>query len=135
MLRTRQEKPLEEHNFEHEYFHLAEDLKWDLIQSRISTDQNITVSKEEINDTARILISQQFAQYGVAAPEDEKLDEMVQNYLLKDDHLERLEGTLKNQKVFDFLKKNIKLNRIELPYTEFIEKLKEKTAHEMEHHH
>ena len=135
MLKTRQEKAIEEHEFEHEYFHLAEDLKWDLLQNKIAADQLIAVSKDDIFDTGRVIISQQFAQYGIAPPDNEKLDELVQNYLQKDDNNEKLGRTLLSHKVFDYHKKNLKLNKIELPYVEFIEKLKEKTQHETEHHH
>jgi trigger factor len=134
MLKTRQEKAMDDHTFEHEYFHLAEDLKWDLIQGKLAGDQNIEVTQEEILNTARVLISQQFAQYGVAPPENEKLDELVQNYLQKDNNDERLGRTILSQKVFDFLKKNLKLDMIELPYEDYISKLKEQTQHELEHH-
>ena len=135
MLKTRQQKNFEEHEFEHEYFHLSEDLRWDLLQNKIATDQTIAVTKEDIFNTGRVMIFQQFEQYGVAPPEKEKLDELVQNYLLKDDNEERLSRALLNQKILDYLKKNLKLDMIELPYEEFIEKLKEKNQHELEHHH
>ena len=65
----------------------------------------------------------------------EKLNELVQNYLKKDDNNERLERSLLSHKTFDYLKNNLKLNRIELAYEEFIEKLKERNTHEIEHHH
>ena len=135
MLKTRQEKAIDDHEFEHQYFHLAEDLKWDLIQNKIATDQTIVVGHEDILQTGRVLISQQFAQYGIAPPDNEKLDELVLTYLQKDDNNERLGRTLLSHKVFDYLKKNLKLNMIELPYEDFIAKLKEKTEHETEHHH
>ena len=135
MLKTRQQKNFEEHEFEHEYFHLSEDLRWDLLQNKIATDQTIAVTKEDIFNTGRVMIFQQFEQYGVAPPEKEKLDELVQNYLLKDDNEERLSRSLLNQKILDYHKKNLKLDMIELPYEEFIEKLKEKNQHELEHHH
>lgn len=135
MLKTRQEKAIDDHEFEHQYFHLAKDLKWDLIQNKIATDQSIVVGHEDILQTGRELISQQFAQYGIAPPDNEKLDELVLNYLQKDDNNEKLGRTLLSHKVFDYLKKNLKLNMIELPYEDFITKLKEKTEHETVHHH
>jgi trigger factor len=135
MLKSKQENKMDEHEFDHEYFHLAEDLKYNLIQTKIASEQSISVTEDDLKNVASIMIAQQFAQYGVAAPEDEKMDELVQNYLQKDDNQEKLERTLIGQKVFDYLKKNLKLNMIELPYEEFLEKLKEKTQHEVEHHH
>ncbi len=135
ILKSKQENPVDEHKFEHEYFHVAEDLKWNLIQNKIAADQKLTVTKDEIFDTARVMITQQFAQYGMPAPENDKLNEMVLNYLQKDDSMERIERSMLGHKVFDYLKKNLTLNRVELPYEEFIKKLNEKTAHEIEHHH
>jgi trigger factor len=134
MLKARQEKPLTEEEFEHEFFHVIEDLKWNLINEKIAADQSVVVSGEEVRDMARIMISQQFAQYGMAPPEDEQLQEYINGYLEKDDSYERLERSLRSQKVFDYLKKNVALNEMELPYSEFLEKMQEKTKHELEHH-
>ena len=134
MLKARSEKKMDDHEFEHEYFHLAEDLKWNLLQNKIAEDQSLSVSHDEILDTTRIMVAQQFAQYGIAPPEKDKLEELVHNYLQKDDNHERLERTLLGQRVFDYLKKNLKLDMTELPYEAFIEKLKEKTSHELQHH-
>ncbi len=135
MLKDRQEKKIDDHEFEHEYYHMAQDLKWDLLQNKISADQSLSVSQKELLDTGRIMISQQYAQYGIAPPELSELDDLVQSYLKKDDHEERLSRSLLGEKVFEYLKKNLKLSTTELPYEEFLEKVKEKTAHEMEHHH
>jgi trigger factor len=41
MLKVRSEKNMDDHEFEHEYFHLAEDLKWNLIQNKIAADQSL----------------------------------------------------------------------------------------------
>ena len=135
MLKARQEKETEKHDIDHEYYHLAEGLKWDLIQNKIALDQSLIVTDTEITDAARIMISRQFVQYGVAPPENDKLDELAKNYLDKDENQERLSRSILSQKVFLYLKQNLKLNTIELPYEEFIEKLNEKNAHEREHHH
>lgn len=135
MLKTRQEKQITDQEFDHEYFHLAEDLKWNLIQEKISSQQSFTIAADDIKNAARLLISQQFAQYGMPPPEDDKMEEMVMGYLNKDDNEERLQRILIGQKVFDYLKQAVSLNVIEMPYAEFVEKMKEKTQHEMEHHH
>jgi trigger factor len=134
LLKERQETKIDGHNFEHEYFHMAQDLKWDLIQNKIAAEQSLKITNEELIDTARIMISQQYAQYGMAPPEMSQLDEIVKDYLKKDDNDERLSRSLLGHKVFDYLKKNLKLNMQELPYEQFIEKLKEKTSHEVQHH-
>jgi trigger factor len=135
MLKSRQEKEVNDHEFEHEYYHVAEDLKWNLIQEKIAEAQSISVTEGEILELSKMMISQQFAQYGVAPPENAKLEDLAKDYLQKEDYYERMERTLRGQKIFDYLKQNLKLNMIELPYDEFVAKLKEKDAHELEHHH
>ena len=41
MLKANQEKEMDEHTFEHEYFHVAEDLRWNLIQGKLSAMHSI----------------------------------------------------------------------------------------------
>ncbi len=135
MLKSRQEQEIDEHTFDHEYFHLAEDLKWSLIEGKIAKDQSIEVKGEDLMDAAMNMIAQQFAQYGVPAPEDDKLKEMALDYLKKDENDERIHRAILSQRVFEYLKKTLKLNMIELPYDEFVAKLNEKTEHELQHHH
>lgn len=135
MLKARQEKPVEDHDFDHEFHHVIEDLKWNLIVEKIALEQSINISEEEIEGIAGIMISQQFAQYGIAPPEKEKLDEMITSYLKKDDNFERMERSLRGQKVFDYLKNNLKLEKVEMTYADFTTKLQEKDQHELEHHH
>lgn len=135
MLKSNQEKPMDEHTFDHEYMHLAEDLRWNLIQTKIAETNSIAVENEEIKSVAEQMVRQQFAQYGVPAPEEEKLNELANNYLGESNNAERVDRIIRDNKVFDILKKEVKLDMIELPYLEFAEKLNEKTVHELEHHH
>jgi len=122
-------------DFEHEYFHLADDLRWDLIQSRIAEANEIAVSEEEIRELARQTIRQQFAQYGYFDLDESKEKDIVERYLREDDRAEKLERAIRDQKVFDYLKKEVKLDMTELPYQDFVQKLNEQTQHELEHHH
>lgn len=135
MLKARQEKPVEDEAFDHEFHHVIEDLKWNLLVEKIALEQSITISEEEIKGIAGIMISQQFAQYGMAPPENDKLDEMIAGYLQKDENAERMERSLRGQKVNDFLKTSLKLDKVEMPYADFTAKLQEKDQHELEHHH
>ena len=134
MLKANQEKEMDEHTFEHEYFHVSEDLRWNLIQNKITEAHLVDVSQEEVTDLARMMVRQQFAQYGMAEPEMDKLEEITNNYLNSENNGDRVERTIKEGKVFDILKKEVKLDMIELPYTEFVAKLNEKTEHELVAH-
>jgi trigger factor len=135
MLKSKQEQPVDEHAFEHEYYHVSEDLKWNLIESKIAEGASIEIKFEDVMEAAKMMIVQQFAQYGVPAPEDAKLVEMARDYVAKDDNGERVQRSILSQRVFEHLKSTLKLNMIELPYDEFVAKLNERTEHELEHHH
>ena len=135
MLKANQEKQVDENTFEHDYFHIAEDLRWNLIQEKIASANDVKVGVEEVNEVAKQMVVQQFSQYGVPAPENDKLMELANNYLQAENNGERVERIIRDNKVFDVLKKEVKLDMIEMPYTEFVEKMNEKTQHEVEHHH
>ena len=135
MLKANQEKEVDEHTFDHDYYHISEDLRWNLVQEKIASANNVQVSPEEVNEVAKQMVIQQFSQYGVPAPEDEKLTELANNYLQSENNSERVERIIRDNKVFDVLKKEIKLDMIEMPYQEWVDKMNEKTQHEVEHHH
>ena len=91
MLKANQEKEVEEQEFEHSYYHLAEDLRWNLIVSKIAAEQNIQLTEEEIRQLSRSIMRQQFAQYGVYDMEESRLQEMSDRYLNQEGAYEKLE--------------------------------------------
>lgn len=135
MVKANQEKPMDEHEFDHQYYHMAEDLRWNLILTTVAADQQITLTEDEIRDASRALMRQQFAQYGMYDMEDAKVEEMSNRYLMEEGNYERFERTLREGKVFEYLKKTVKLDTTELPYEDFVARLNEKTEHELQHHH
>lgn len=135
MLKANQEKEMDEHTFEHEYYHVSEDLRWNLIQNKLSSANKIDVNEEEVKDLSRQVIRQQFAQYGYYEMEPERLEDIANRYLNEEGNYDKLERSIRENKVFDVLKKEVKLDIIELPYADFVTKLNEKTTHELEHHH
>lgn len=135
MVKADQEKAVEEHEFEHQYYHMAEDLRWSLITGQFAAEHGITMTEEEVRDYSRGTIRQQFAQYGIYDMDDAKIEEMSNRYLNEEGAYERFERRLREGKVFDLLKRSVTLHTVELPYDEFVARLNEKTAHELEHHH
>jgi len=134
MLKANAEKPMEDEAFQHEYYHLSEDLRWSLIQNKVAAAHDLSVSDEEIKDLASQVMRQEFAQYGYYDLEAERLDEMTTRYLQQEGTQDKLERSLKENKVFEQLKKDVQLKDVELAYAEFVEKLQEKTEHEVHHH-
>jgi trigger factor len=137
MLKASQEKTqsMNDQEFEHEYFHVSEDLRWNLINGKIAKSNQLQFTEEEIEKVARQILQQQFANYGVYDMQAEKMNELVKRYLSEENNSEKIERSLMDQKVFDFIKPQLNLDVTELPYEDFIKKLSEKTEHELEHHH
>ncbi len=137
MLRAehKEKETISDEQFNHEYHHVAEDLLWSLIVGKIGKNNNLTVTEDEVKLAAKQLVYQQFAQYGMHDLEESRLDELATTYLKDEKHVSSLERGVLDQKVFVYLKSAHKLDPIELPYEAFIEKLREKTEHELEHHH
>ncbi len=137
MLKANQDKDkqLDEHAFDHEYFHLAEDLRWNLINGKIAKTNSIEISDEEVTTVAKQVLYQQFANYGIADMDPSKLDDVAKRYLSEENNREKIERSILDQKVFDVVKPQLKLDVVELPYEELVQKLQEKTEHELEHHH
>jgi trigger factor len=125
-----------EHDFEHEYYHLAEELRWSLIRNKIATENNLTVTEDEVKAVAKAMARDQFAQYGYYDMPPDKIEEVAKSYYSGDgDVAARMERSILDEKVFTVLKTKVNLDMIEMPYAEFIQKLNEKTEHELEHHH
>jgi trigger factor len=135
MLKANQEKPIEEHEFDHQYYHVAEDLRWSLIQTKLANANNITVTEEEIHQAAKLAMQQQFYQYGMYDLDDVKLENITARYLGEGNNHERTQRNLVDQKVFAAVKTQLALDIHELPYEEFVSRISEKSTHELEHHH
>ena len=129
------EEQVTDQEFEHQYYHLAEDLRWDLIRNHVAKSNSIVVTPEEVKNLAAAMVRQQLAQYGMYDIGEEQLKQFTDDYLKKDGNSDRLEKSIIDDKVFRHLKSQIKLDVHELPYGEFTSKLQEKTQHEIEHHH
>jgi trigger factor len=121
--------------FDHQYYHLAEDLRWDLIRNHVAKKNAVEVTPEEVTNLAAAMVRQQLAQYGMYEIGDDQLKQFTDDYLKKEGNADRLEKSIIDNKVFRLLKSQIKLDVHELPYADFTSKLMEKTHHEMEHHH
>ena len=131
----KEDEKVSEQEFEHEYYHMAEDLRWDLIRNAVAREKSLSVAEDEVSNLAAALVRQQLAQYGMYDTEEDKLKQFTQDYLQKEGNAARLEKSILDDKVFRELKSRLKLEAIELPYAEYTAKLMEKTAHEAEHHH
>jgi trigger factor len=96
-------------------------LTWQLIQNKIIKENEIKVEPEEaVNYTKGVLVNQ-FAQYGMPAPEEAELESQARNVLGNQEEANRIYDNLYNEKIMLYFKNTVKLNEKTLPYDKFVE--------------
>lgn len=100
-------KDIDDKNVKEVYEGMKGSLLWDLAKEAIMTQLGITLSEEDVKETAKMLARQQFAQYGMAnAPEDAV--ERFANDIMKDQKsIDRLRQNALDSKFFNGLRQAV----------------------------
>ncbi|MFK8043959.1 MAG: trigger factor [Crocinitomicaceae bacterium] len=96
-------------------------LKWQLIQNRIIKDNNMQVQAPEVMEYTKGLLINQYAQYGMPAPEDSELETQAKNVLSNQEEANKIYENIYGFKIMQFFKENVKLNEKALQYDKFVE--------------
>ncbi|MCG8573547.1 MAG: trigger factor [Flavobacteriales bacterium] len=96
-------------------------LKWQLIQNKIIKDNDIKVEPQEAVDYTKGLLVNQFAQYGMPAPEDQELEAQAKNVLGNREEANKIYDNIYGAKMLNYFKNTVGVNEKELPYDKFIE--------------
>lgn len=103
-----------------DYDHFVEDLKWQLIKGKISRDNDLKVTEDELRDHIREAIGQQFMQYyGISNVPPEILDKYANESMEKREERDRYTESLIESKVFDLIRQNTKLDIKEVTLEDF----------------
>jgi trigger factor len=116
------EKPITDEILEKEYPLYADQLRWDLIESRILGKYEVQVSYDELKGHVKADYAARFAQYGIPV-EDERLEEMAKEVLAKKDELRNIYGFLQEEKIAGLIKEKCTLNTVSLDYDAFVNKV------------
>ena len=117
------EKPLSPEEASEEYNRSEKGLRYQLIEGKISKDNDIQVSYEDLKEYAKTYIKSQMAQYGNLNPEEKELDEIANRVLANQEEAKRLSDQLMNEKLLTFFKENMKLKTKEVTYEEFVKEV------------
>jgi len=116
-----------------EYHQYARDLKWRLIENRIFSDQQMQITKEEIENFARTMLIDQYMRYGQAhLLDDDKLAELTARYLKNQESLQRVVENLTSRKVFEYINGIVNKTVQKVTHQEFNHLMEE---HHRIHHH
>ncbi|WP_312186427.1 trigger factor [Sphingobacterium sp.] len=95
-------------------------LKWTIIENRVVTENGLEVKYDEVINLAKERIYAQIKMYNInEEPSDEQLNQFAIQLLQDKEQGNRLFEEAKALKVFDHLKRVVKLNTNEIEYKEF----------------
>lgn len=114
------DKPITVEQVEAEYDQYSKGLKWQLIENKIITTNELKVEDAEAIDYAKQMLAAQWKQYGLPDPEDGELTEQATKLMANQEEGKRIYDMMYDNKVLQFVKDNVKLENKELSYDEFV---------------
>ena len=117
------ENPLTEEAAAEEYNRSEKGLRYQLIEGKLSKDNNLQVTFDELKEFAKGFIKSQMAQYGNPNPEEKELEEIAGRILGNQEEAKRLSEQLMSQKLLTFFKENVKIKTKEVSFDDFVKEV------------
>ncbi|HLV42922.1 MAG TPA: trigger factor [Brumimicrobium sp.] len=115
-----QKNPISVEEVENDFPNYARSLKWQLIQNSIFKNNEMKVEQEEAMNYTKSLLVNQYAQYGMPAPEDAELTQSAQQVLTNQKEAQQIYDMLAEEKLTKFFKETVKLDEKEVDYDEYV---------------
>jgi len=119
-IKINSEKKISDNEAKEEYEKSEKGMKYQLIESKLVTDNNLQVNFDDLKSYTRDLIKAQMNQYGQSNPSDKELDDVVARVLQNKDEIKRLTEQLTSNRILTFFKENANVKTKELSYEKFI---------------
>ncbi len=114
------DKPVTEEDIENEFDTYLKSLKWQLIQSKIFTENNLKLTNEEVIEHTKGLLIANYAQYGIPAPDDAELSESAIRLLKNKEQANGIYDRLAEQKLTTYFKSTVSLDTKDVSYDDFV---------------
>lgn len=114
------EKPITPEELENGYNGYAEGLKKQLLEDRIVEKYGLEAKGEELNEFAKQYVRDQFAQYGVPAPEGDRLQEMAGRMLSDRDQIRKVRDSIVEHKLIAHFKAMLSPKENKVAFEEFL---------------
>ena len=118
-IRSSGKEPMSEEAAIDEYNKSEKGIRYQLIEGKIISDNNLKMTFEELKDFTENLIKKQMSQYG-QMPEKEKLDGIVSNVLSNKEETKRISDQLMGDKMIQFFIEKAPLKRKKVAFDAFI---------------
>lgn len=114
---------------------MQDSLRYQLIEAKIAEEYKLKVAHEDVVNSAKETIKNQFAMYGQMNVPDEDLDKIVQNSLANQQEYQRIADQVFADKMLQLFKDNVTINQKGINFDEFVELMNEKSKHHHDHNH
>ena len=104
---------------EAEFGNFAQDLRWQMIVGKISKDNEVSVSEDEIMEFAKKAALRQFRQYGINEVPDEYLAGYAQNMLKKEEDARKMVEQLYEDKVLAVVREKVTIKNKKISQEDF----------------
>ena len=118
-IRSSGKEPMSEEAAIDEYNKSEKGIRYQLIEGKIISDNNLKMTFEELKKFTETLIKKQMGQYG-QMPEKEKLDGIVSNVLSNKEETKRISNQLMGDKMLQFFIEKAPLKRKKVAFDTFI---------------
>ena len=122
-MQTAGEEPMDEDQAKEEYEKSEKGIRYQLIEGKITKDNDLQVKFEDLKAFSRDMIKVQMAQFGQMNPSEEELDNIASRVLSNQDEVKRLSEQLMSQKLLEFYKEKANLKVKEMSYDKFIKEV------------
>ena len=122
-MQTAGEKEMDEVQAKEEYEKSEKSLRYQLIEGKLITENNIQVTLDDIKGHARDMIRSQMAQFGQMNPTDKELDDIAARILSNQDEARRISEQLMSQKLLVLYKEKANIKIKELSYENFVKEV------------
>ncbi|MBO0591876.1 trigger factor [Cellulophaga sp. E16_2] len=117
------EKVLTDDEATTEYEKSEKGLRYQLIEGKIITENNLQVQFDELKEFSKGFIKTQMAQFGQLNPAEEELDNIAARVLSNQDEVKRLSEQLMSQKLLTLYKEKANLKTKEVTYENFVKEV------------
>ncbi|WP_417888686.1 trigger factor [Xanthomarina gelatinilytica] len=122
-MQTAGENQLTEDEAKEEYEKSEKSLRYQLIEGKLITDNNIQVTMDDIKNHAKEMIKAQMAQFGQLNPSDKELEDIAARVLSNQDEARRISEQIISQKLLELYKEKANLKTKELTYEAFVKEV------------
>lgn len=122
-LQTAGDTPMTEEDAAEEYEKSEKGLRYQLIEGKVMTANDLQLNFDEIKDYTTELIKQQMAQFGQTDPSDADVENIVGRVLSNQDEMKRISEQVMNEKMLALFNDKVKAKVKEVPYKDFVKEL------------